>query len=129
MASERFEDQREQFERALVRLHAVLLENETDIVRDALIQRFEFTFEMAWRSLYRYLLGRGERVGQQAWAVLPLAFQSLLIEDAELWDQVREYRNLTSHTYNEALAIDVAAFVRQSAIHAFDALQRKLAAL
>ena len=52
---ERFEDQREQFERALERLHEVLAENETGIVRDALIQRFEFAFEMAWRSLHRFL--------------------------------------------------------------------------
>lgn len=129
MANERFEDQRAQFEKALARLHEVLVENETSIVRDALIQRFEFTFEMAWRCLHRYLTAKGERVGQQAWAVLPVAFQALLIEDAELWDQVRECRNLTSHTYNEALAIQVAAFVRQSAIHAFDALRLKLAAL
>ena len=83
---ERFEDQREQFERALARLHEVLRENETAIVRDALIQRFEFTFEMAWRCLHRYLVAKGERVAQQAWAVLPLAFQSQLIDDAEVWD-------------------------------------------
>lgn len=123
---ERFEDQREQFERALDRLHEVLAENETGIVRDALIQRFEFTFEMAWRCLHRFLASKGERVAQQAWAVLPLAFQSQLIDDAELWDKLREYRKLTSHTYKESLAIEVAAFVRSSAIGAFDRLAQRL---
>lgn len=129
MSERRFEEQRAQFDRALLRLHEVLAETETSIVRDALIQRFEFTFEMAWLCLFRYLSDRGERVGKQAWAVLPVAFQALLIEDAELWDKVRQYRNLTSHTYDEAKAVEVAAFVRGSAIHAFDALRAKLVSL
>ncbi len=124
--SERFDEQRGQFDRALARLHEVLAENETAIVRDALIQRFEFTFEMAWRCLHRYLSDKGERVAQQAWAVLPLAFQSQLIADAQLWDQVREYRNLTSHTYDEAMAVRVSAFVRERAVVAFDRLAERL---
>jgi nucleotidyltransferase substrate binding protein (TIGR01987 family) len=123
---ERFEEQREQFERALARLHEVLRESETPIIRDALIQRFEFTFEMAWRCLHRYLSAKGERVAQQAWAVLPLAFQSQLIDDAEAWEELRECRNNTSHTYNEALAIEVAATVRGTGIAAFDKLAERL---
>lgn len=123
---ERFDEQREQFERALARLHEVLAENETPIVRDALIQRFEFTFEMAWRSLHRFLAWKGESPAQTAWAVLPLAFQSKLIEDAEVWDKLREYRNLTSHTYEESMAVKVAAFVRAEAIGAFDRLAQRL---
>jgi nucleotidyltransferase substrate binding protein (TIGR01987 family) len=124
--SERFEDQRAQFERALARLQDVLRENETDIVRDALIQRFESTFEMAWRTLHRWLDARGVRVPQQAFAVLPMAFQSGLIDDPALWDQLREYRNLTSHTYEEAMAIRVAAFVRAQAAPALARLAERL---
>ncbi len=126
---ERFEDQREQFERALARLHEALAENETDLVRDALIQRFEFTFEMAWRCMHRFLESKGERLAQKAWAVLPEAFQSRLIDDAEVWDQLREYRNLTSHTYQEAMAVQVAAFIRARAVGAFDRLADRLRAL
>ncbi len=123
---ERFEDQREQFERALARLREVLAASETDIVRDALIQRFEFTFEMAWRCLHRFLELKGERLVQKAWAVLPEVFQSKLIDDAELWDQLREHRNLTSHTYQEAMAVQVAAFIRARAVGAFDRLAERL---
>lgn len=129
MSRERFEQRRDQFERALARLHEALAETETPLVRDALIQRFEFTYEMAWLSLFDFLASKGERVGKQAWAVLPLAFQALLIEDAQLWDEVRISRNLTSHTYDEAKAIAVAAFVRDKAILAFDALQARLRTL
>ncbi len=129
MTRQRFEQHRAQFERALARLHEALEESETDIVRDAVIQRFEFTFEMAWLSLFDFLASKGERVAKQAWAVLPLAFQALLVDDAQVWDKVRAYRNLTSHTYDEAKAIEVAAFVRTTAVGAFDALRDKLRTL
>ena len=123
---ERFVEQREQFERALARLHEALDENETALIRDALIQRFEFTFEMAWRCLHRYLANKGVKLPQQAWAVLPEAFQSQLITNAQVWDLLREYRNLTSHTYKEDVAIQVAAMVRGQGIAAFDLLAERL---
>ena len=47
------------FERALGRLEEGLARAEDDIVRDACIQRFEFTFEMAWRAIHTYALGEG----------------------------------------------------------------------
>ena len=123
---ERFVEQREQFERALARLHEALDENETALIRDALIQRFEFTFEMAWRCLHRYLANKGVKLPQQAWAVLPEAFQSQLITNAQVWDLLRECRNLTSHTYKEDMAIQVAAMVRGQGIAAFDQLAERL---
>lgn len=124
---ERFELQREYFEKALTRLGEVLAIDENDIVRDSIIQRFEFTFEMAWKTLFRFLADRGERVAAKAWDVLPVAFQSLLIDDAEVWDKMRELRNETSHEYNAQKAIAVAAFVRQRAYPAFLKLKAELA--
>jgi nucleotidyltransferase substrate binding protein (TIGR01987 family) len=111
----RFAQQREYFDKALARLGEVLAVSENDIVRDSIIQRFEFTFEMAWKSLFRYLVGQGERVAAKAWDVLPLAFESLLIDDAEVWDRMRELRNQTSHEYDLAKAIEAAAFIREQA--------------
>ena len=124
---ERFEQQRDYYQRALARLGEVLLVDETEIVRDAIIQRFEFTFEMAWKTLFRFLTGQGERVAEKAWAVLPEAFQSQLIEDAETWDRMRELRNQTSHEYDQQKAIDVVAFVRQQAYPAMVALRDEMA--
>ncbi|HVZ45465.1 MAG TPA: HI0074 family nucleotidyltransferase substrate-binding subunit [Ramlibacter sp.] len=129
MSRQRFQEHRALFDKALARLHEALAENETAIVRDALIQRFEFTFEMAWLSLFDYLSAQGAGVPRQAFAVIPLAFQSQLLADAQVWDQIRAYRNLTSHTYDEAKAIQVAAFIRSTAAGAFDVLQQKLRTL
>jgi nucleotidyltransferase substrate binding protein (TIGR01987 family) len=124
---ERFELQRAYFEKALVRLGEVLELDETDVVRNSIIQRFEFTFEMAWKTLFRFLSDRGERVAAKAWDVLPAAFESLLIDDAEVWDKIRELRNETSHEYNEQKAIEVAAYVRHHAYPAFLRLKDELA--
>ena len=124
---ERFEQQRDYYQRALARLGEVLLVDETEIVRDAIIQRFEFTFEMAWKTLFRFLTGQGERVAEKAWAVLPEAFQSQLIEDAETWVRMRELRNQTSHEYDQQKAIDVVAFMRQQAYPAMVALRDEMA--
>lgn len=128
MTDDRTKLQIETYEKALGRLHDVAAMDETDVVRDALIQRFEFTYEMAWKSAWRWLRGRGENLADKAYEVLPSAFQARLIADAELWEKIRDYRNLTSHTYKEALAIEVAAFVRAKALPAFDALLAELKA-
>ena len=103
---ERFVDQREQFEHALARLHEVLAENETSIVRDALIQRFEFTFEVVWKTLKLYLERQGHECGGPR-LTLKKAFAENLIatpEEADVWLRMIEDRNLTSHAYDEALA-------------------------
>ena len=111
------------FEKALDRLNEVLTEPlETPIVRDALIQRFEFTFEAAWKAMYRWLRARGNDVDEEAAAVIPEAFARRLIADEKGWGQMRKFRNKTSHAYDEAIAIEVAAFVRQSSLPLFSAV-------
>jgi nucleotidyltransferase substrate binding protein (TIGR01987 family) len=122
MTSGRTDMQIEQFERALQRMRDALQLSESEIVRDALIKRFEFTFEMAWRSVRRFLADRGEQVPDLAYAALQKGFQAGLIRDPDLWIRMRQNRNLTSHTYKEDVAREVAAFVRTEAVTAFEAL-------
>jgi nucleotidyltransferase substrate binding protein (TIGR01987 family) len=126
MTSGRTKIQIEQFERALQRMHEALELTESDIVRDALIKRFEFTFETAWRSVRRFLADRGEQVPELAYAALQKGFQAGLIRDPDLWIRMRQNRNLTSHTYREDIALDVAAFVRGEAVTAFETLLAEL---
>jgi nucleotidyltransferase substrate binding protein (TIGR01987 family) len=114
------------FERALTRLHEVLALREDDVVRDSVIQRFEFTFEAGWKAAYRWLRARGNDVDEEAYAVIPEAFKRRLISDEAGWGQMRKYRNLTSHTYNEKVAIEVAAFVRAKGVTLLAALQAEL---
>jgi nucleotidyltransferase substrate binding protein (TIGR01987 family) len=118
----------DQFDKALTRLHEVLALAETTIVRDALIQRFEFTFEAAWRAAHRWLRARGADVAEEAFAVLPRAFANGLIQAEGDWNELRKMRNQTSHTYREQLAIEVAAFVRGTGVRCFDELLATLKA-
>ena len=122
MADDRFTLALGAFDKALGRLHEVLKVPETTIVRDALIQHFEFTFEAGWRAAYRWLRARGADVAEEAFAVLPRAFANRLIADEGAWNEMRKYRNLTSHTYQEKLAIEVAAFVRTTGVQSLDEL-------
>ena len=117
---ERLEDQLAYFESALARLKEVLARDEDDVVRDSVIQRFEFTFEMAWKTMFRYLADKGEKLAPKAWDVLPVAFESHLIGNAELWLKMRDYRNDTSHEYNSAKAVEVSAFVRSAGAAALE---------
>jgi nucleotidyltransferase substrate binding protein (TIGR01987 family) len=119
---ERYALQLEYFEKAVARLKEALAEDETSFVRDSIVKRFEVAFEMAWKTMFRYLSDKGERIAAKAWDVIPVAFEALLIPDAALWDKMREYRNDTSHEYNEAKAIEIAAFVRTHALVALEAL-------
>ena len=129
MSRERFELARQQFEKALGRLKEALAQNETEIVRDAIIQRFEFTYELGWKCMFYWLREQKEKVPEVVRQVIQAAFKAELIVDAQLWEKIKDYRDQTSHTYDEKKAIEVAAFVRSRAVGAFDALQAKLKTL
>ena len=93
-------------------------------VRDSVIQRFEFCWELAWKSLKLRL----EQLG-----VLTLnprdtfreAVNKGIIQDGNAWSDLQKYRNMTSHTYNEALADDVYAYVRETGLGLFQELGRE----
>lgn len=115
-ARERFLQQLDYFEQSLARLQEVLALSETDIIRDSLIKRFEFCFEMAWKAMYRWLRAKEADVPEEAFEVIPRAFNAGLIEDDAGWTEIRKARNKTAHTYDEKKAIEVAAFVRAEAV-------------
>ena len=94
------------FSQAVKRLREVLDAPETDITRDAAIQRFEFCFELAWKAIQE----QGRREGLDCRSpvhCLKLAFKSRWIDDEGGWLAMLEDRNRTSHTYDAALAKDV----------------------
>ncbi len=72
--------------------------------QQGLIQAFEFTHELAWKVLKDYLEYQGisDVVGSRD--ASRFAFQNGLVEDGDAWMKMIEARNLTSHTYNLAVA-------------------------
>jgi len=106
MSRERFAERKAELQNAVKRLREAVAQPESDLVRDAVIQRFEFTFELIWKSLKLYLERQGLDCGGPR-STLKKAFTEGLInspDEADVWLQVHEDRNLTSHAYDEALA-------------------------
>ncbi len=95
-------------------------------LRSAVIQSFEFTYELSVRMLRRVLIERSEAAD----LVVDLSFNDLLRKAADaglvavpdMWRQWREMRNSTSHTYDEAKAAEVAAGVDSFAAGATELL-------
>lgn len=77
-----------------------------DVQRDAAIQRFEFTFELAWKALKDFYYEKGIDLNSPK-DLFRHAFASGDIQDEKIWLAMLKDRNLTSHTYNEMLSCDV----------------------
>ena len=75
----------------------------TDLNRDASIHRFEFTFELAWKTMQRILKYKGRLINNPRDTIREAAKEGL-IQDPKKWFVFLENRNLTSHVYNEEVA-------------------------
>lgn len=102
--------------KALASLDEALREYKKDpansFVRDATIQRFEYSYELSYKMLKRYLEmteANAEEIDQMPFPTLIRtgAEKGLLENSWDAWSIYRHARNLTSHTYNEQKAKEV----------------------
>lgn len=100
----RWKQRFQNFAQAMKRLEdAVTKTNPNDLEKAGVIQVYEFTFELAWKTLKDYLEEKGVMVKFPKDAVKE-AFKYEMIDDGDLWMDMLEKRNLMAHTYNEANA-------------------------
>lgn len=103
---------------AIDRLDEGLVRYRQDIsdtqIRDGLIQRFEFTYELSHKMLKRYL--EMTSASAEQFDGMPFADlirtgneRALLLSDWPRWRQYRDMRGKTSHTYDERVALEVVA--------------------
>ncbi|MCS6824908.1 MAG: nucleotidyltransferase substrate binding protein [Cytophagaceae bacterium] len=78
-----------------------------DIIKEGLIQRFEYTHELAWNVMKDFLADAGEREIYGSKDATRKAFAAGLIENGDVWMDMIASRNKTSHTYNEETADDI----------------------
>lgn len=81
-----------------------------DTIRAGVIQNFEFTYELCWKFMKRWLsknLGRAYVDGIPRQELFRLAAESLLISDVSRWINYHEARNETSHVYDKTTAGEV----------------------
>ena len=99
---DKFREKYSQFASAAARLREALddyRQTPLSSVRDGVIQRFEFTAELAWKTMREYLLDQGYAEINSPKAVM--------IEDADGWIKLMTDRNMTSHVYNEETAEEI----------------------
>lgn len=108
------------FHKALNSLDKALALEKDEIVRDAAIQRFEYTYELAWKMIKRHLdwAGNGEAGTLTRRDLFREAARTGLIADADLWFEYHQARNETSHTYEETAAEEVYESAKKFALDA-----------
>jgi nucleotidyltransferase substrate binding protein (TIGR01987 family) len=80
----------------------------SDLEKQGLIQAFEFNHELAWKTLKDFLESRGDTEIYGSKDATRKAFAAGLIEDGEIWMDMIQSRNRSSHTYNETIANEIA---------------------
>ncbi len=122
----RFEERFKELLKATERLKEVLAEEENDIAIDCTLHRFEFTFELAWKTIKDYLEYNGivESVGSPR-EILKKAFESNLIEDGEQWIKMMLARNSLSHLYDEKTSREIYNEIKSTYINLIEKLNEK----
>lgn len=101
--------------KAIVSAEKVLRLKKTDVTRDAAIKRFEYTFELSWKFLKRWLENETADPTMDSFSkkeLFRVGGEYGLIRDVESWFRYNRARNETSHTYNEAKAEEVYAVIK-----------------
>jgi nucleotidyltransferase substrate binding protein (TIGR01987 family) len=122
------------FEKALASLKEALIELQKDttngFVKDSVVQRFEYTYELSHKMLKRFLavaeFSSQEIDGMVFGEIIRTANEKgLLLNDLTKWNEYRKMRNITSHSYDVSKADAVISIVPDFASEA-DFLLKKL---
>lgn len=114
-----------QLQKAVVYYNAECDEAKKEFLRDSIIQRFEFTCELAWKTIREYELLQGLRLDTPR-EVLKRAFKIGVILDETGWLTLLQDRNNTSHLYDENAAVEICGRVESTYLHLFDELIKQL---
>ena len=107
------------FEKALKALDGIIerydRENNDNAIRDAVIQRFEYTYSLSIKMLTRFLQSQATELPDTLTfneTIRKANQMGLLLSNLEKWTEYRQKRNLASHTYEEAIANSVVSVVK-----------------
>jgi nucleotidyltransferase substrate binding protein (TIGR01987 family) len=94
-------------------------ESYTPIEIGGLVQAFEFTFELGWKTIKDYLYEQGLNTSYPREAIKE-GFQTQIIEDGHTWLHMLEKRNELSHTYNASVAEQAVEIIKHQYYPAID---------
>lgn len=102
-------------------------EEPTDLVIDGVLHRFEFTFELAWKTMKDYLEYQGisEKIGSPR-EVIKESFSVGIIESGDIWIEMMLSRNSLSHLYDEDTSREIYEQIKKLYFKEIKKLENKL---
>lgn len=97
-----------------------------ELEEQGLIQSFEYTHELAWKTLSDFLKNKGNVEIYGSKDATREAFSLGIIENGEIWMDMISSRNMTSHTYNKETTEKIITAIRNNYYSAFINLEKKL---
>lgn len=118
------------FSKALKQLTKFIEKSElNELEEQGLIKSFEYTHELAWKTLKDFLEHSGNKDIYGSRDATRAAFKLDLISDGETWMNMIKSRNESAHTYNEETTKKIAEEIINHYYPAFVGLQQKLSTL
>lgn len=115
------------FSKALAQLAKFIEKGElSELEQQGLIQSFEYNYELAWNTIKDFYENQGEAGIQGSRDAIRMAFRRGLIEEGDIWMKMVKSRTLTSHTYNEDTAKEIADAIFGEYFIEFKKLHKKL---
>lgn len=121
MSTDRFQQRANDLRRAVARLVEACEQPFSPFVRDAVLLRFKFCWELAWRTLQLRLEMAGT-VASTPRDVFRVALERGLIEDETLWDDAQKMRLLARHAHDDVTANAIHQFLLKSGQQIFQPL-------
>jgi nucleotidyltransferase substrate binding protein (TIGR01987 family) len=90
---------------------ALEMENPDEIYRAGIIQFFEMTLELSWKTLKDYLESQ-EVIVNTPRETIQMAFQKEILENGHTWIDALQKRNLMAHAYDETRAKEAEELIR-----------------
>ena len=95
----------------------------TQLEKEGVIQRFEYTWELAWKVLKDYLDSKGVLLDTVTpMSVIKAAYAAKIIDNGDVWMSALDARNKMSHTYNLKIFEQIISDISTHYLEVFDAL-------
>lgn len=118
------------YEKALAQLRKFIEKGHlSELEQQGLIKAFEYTYELAWKTLKDFLEYQGQSEIYGSRDTFRRSFEVGLIERGNDWMDMLESRNRTSHTYNQETAEEIAQAIQSTYFDLFTSLSTKLQTL
>ena len=119
----RFEERKDDLKKATNKLNEALRGDASDLEIDGILHRFEFTFELAWKTMKDCL---EELPIMENREIIKEAFSVGLIDNGEVWIDMMLSRNELSHLYDEETSRKIYDNIKEIYILEINKLIQKL---